>query len=179
MARPLEISQIYTLMGCFWPKYIMFEFRKYRGVMFNGTQDWNIVWRKNDVLPKITLRIWQIFTRAALENFKSGIFMVSFCLKLKMHKFKNYTGVCVMTMRNDAKLKSNWLFSSKLAKGIWQILTQALENIKNLHFNGMLFTKVYTFWAIKVQRGYIWWHWLMMQNLKENWLVLSKMTWRI
>ena len=35
-----KISIICTLMGCFWPKYIMFEHKKYRGVMFNGTQDW-------------------------------------------------------------------------------------------------------------------------------------------
>ena len=36
------------------------------------------------------------------------------------------------------KLKRNWLVSSKLTWGIWQILTQALENLKNLHFNGLL-----------------------------------------
>ena len=35
-----KISLICTLMGCFWPRYIMFENRKYRGVMFDGTQDW-------------------------------------------------------------------------------------------------------------------------------------------
>ena len=27
-------------MGCFWPKYIMLQLRKYRAVMFDGTQDW-------------------------------------------------------------------------------------------------------------------------------------------
>ena len=26
-------------MGCFWPKYIMLQLRKYRAVMFDGTQD--------------------------------------------------------------------------------------------------------------------------------------------
>ena len=31
----------------------------------------------------------------------------------------------------------------------------------------------------KVLRSYVWWHWILMQNLKENWLALSKMTWRI
>ena len=41
-----KISQICTSMGCFWPKCIMFELRKYRGVMFDGTQDWYKVWRK-------------------------------------------------------------------------------------------------------------------------------------
>ena len=31
----------------------------------------------------------------------------------------------------------------------------------------------------EVQASYVWWHWRLVQNLKENWLVLSKMTWRI
>ena len=45
----LKVSKTYTLMGCFWPKYIMFELRKYRVVMFDGTQDWYKVWRKTDL----------------------------------------------------------------------------------------------------------------------------------
>ena len=53
------------------------------------------------------------------------------------------------------------------------------KNLKNLHFNGLLLIKVYNVWAKKVQRCYVWWNWRLMQILKENWLVLSKMTWRI
>ena len=30
----------------------------------------------------------------------------------------------------------------------------------------------------KVQTSYNWWHWILIQNLKGNWLVLSQMTWR-
>ena len=45
----LKVSKIYTLMGCFWPKYIMFELKKYRGVMFDGTEDWCKIWRKTDL----------------------------------------------------------------------------------------------------------------------------------
>ena len=71
-------------------------------------------------------------------------------------------------------LKRNWLVSSKLTSGIWQIVTWALVNLKNLHFNGLLLTKVYNVWAKKVQRSYVWWHWRLMQNLKENWLAPSK-----
>ena len=40
-------------------------------------------------------------------------------------------------------------------------------------------TKVYNVWAKKVERSYVWLHWILMQNLKENWLLLSKMTWGI
>ena len=38
--------------------------------------------------------------------------------------------------------------SSKLTWGIWRILTQALENLKNLLFNGLLLTKVHV-WGKK------------------------------
>ena len=46
-------------------------------------------------------------------------------------------------------MKSNWLVVSKLTWGIWRILTRALENLKNLHFNGFLLNKVYNGWAKK------------------------------
>ena len=81
--------------------------------------------------------------------------------------------------RMTQNLKMNWLVCSKLTWGIWQIFTWALENLKKLHYNGLLLTKVFNVWAKKVQRSYIWWHWILMQYLKENWLVLSKMTWGI
>ena len=44
-----NVSKICTLMGSFWPKYIMFELKKYRGVMFDGTEDWCKIWRKTDL----------------------------------------------------------------------------------------------------------------------------------
>ena len=44
-----KVSKIYTLMGCFWPKYIMFELKKCRGVMFDDTEYWCKIWRKTDL----------------------------------------------------------------------------------------------------------------------------------
>ena len=40
-------------------------------------------------------------------------------------------------------------------------------------------TKYIMFELRKVQRSYVLWHWRLMQNLKEKWLVLSKMIWGI
>ena len=77
------------------------------------------------------------------------------------------------------KLKRNWLVVLKLTWGTSQILTRALESLKNLCFNWLLVTKVYNVWATKVQRSYLSWHWRVMQNLKKNWLVVWKMTWEI
>ena len=44
-----KIKKICTLMGCFWPKYIMFELTKYREVMFGSTEDWCKILRKTDL----------------------------------------------------------------------------------------------------------------------------------
>ena len=76
-------------------------------------------------------------------------------------------------------LKKNWLIVSKLTWEIWRILTQALKSLKDLHFIGLLLTKVYIFWAKKVQRSYLSLHLRVIQNLKKNWLVVWKMTWAI
>ena len=41
-----NISKLCTLMDSFWPKYIMFEIKKYRRIMFHGTEGWRKIWRK-------------------------------------------------------------------------------------------------------------------------------------
>ena len=76
-------------------------------------------------------------------------------------------------------LKRNWLVVSKLTQGIWRILTGELESLKNIHFNGLLLTKLYNVWAKKEQGRYVWLHSRLMQCLKENWLVFPKLTWGI
>ena len=58
-------------------------------------------------------------------------------------------------------------------------MTPALKNLNNFHFNGLLLTKVYNVWAKKLQWSYVWWHSRLILNLKENRLVLRKITWRI
>ena len=44
-----KVSKIYTLIDCFWPKYIIFEPKKYRGGMFHDTRVWCKIWRKTDL----------------------------------------------------------------------------------------------------------------------------------
>ena len=77
----LKVSKINNLMGCFWPKYIMFKLKKvqksyilwhYR-VMQNLKKNWLVVW-------KMTWGTWQIFTRGN-ESLKIGTFNWSFYLK--------------------------------------------------------------------------------------------------
>ena len=77
------------------------------------------------------------------------------------------------------KKKQKKLGVSKLTWRIWRILTQTLWSLKTLRLKELIFIKVYNVWAKNVQRSYVWWHLRLIQNLKENWLGHSKMTWII
>ena len=60
------------------------------------------------------------------------------CMSLKITRV-----LCDMTMKNDTKFEKNLtcLFKSDMRN--LSILTRALKNLKNLHFNRLLLTKVY------------------------------------
>ena len=45
-----KVSKMFTLMGSFWPKYILFELKKYRGVIFHDTEEGYKIWREIDFL---------------------------------------------------------------------------------------------------------------------------------
>ena len=44
-----KVSKIFILMGSFWAKYILFELKKYRGVIFHDNEEWCKIWRKTDL----------------------------------------------------------------------------------------------------------------------------------
>ena len=54
----------------------------------------------------------------------------------------------------------------------------SLEHPKSekLYFDGLFLSKAFNVSARKFQRNYVSWHWRVMQNLKENWLVAWKIT---
>ena len=84
-----------------------------------------------------------------------------------------------MTMKKDAKFEQELTCQFKIDIRNLTKFDPSTRKLKKIHFNGLLWPKYITFELKKVQRNYFWWHWRLMQNLKENWLVLSKMTWRI
>ena len=44
-----KASKIYISMSSCWPKYIMYDLKKYRRVVFDSTVDWCKMWRKTDL----------------------------------------------------------------------------------------------------------------------------------
>ena len=75
-------------------------------------------------------------------------------------------------------LTKKQFFLSKMTRICWYLIRR-LRSLKNLCFFWSFLCKVYNFWPKKVQRSCNSWHWGVMQNLKKNWLVVWKMTWRI
>ena len=103
----LKISIICFLMGCFWPKYIMFELRKYRGAMFDGTQDWYKVRRKTDLCFQKWHEEFGKFSPEQLKVSKHGLLLDPFIQSRKCMSVKFTGELCVMTMRDDAKFEED------------------------------------------------------------------------
>ena len=73
----------------------------------------------------------------------------------------------------------NWLVSSKSTRRFWRIWPEHWKIPKICALMCCFWRKYIMFELKKVQRSYVWWHWRLTQSLKENGLLLSKMTGRI
>ena len=169
-----KVSRICALVRSFCTKYIMLELRKYRRVMFHDTEEWCKIWRKTDLWFGKWHEEFGKFLPEHSKVSKVGLWWDPFIQSRKCMSLKFTGELCVMTMKNDAKFEEELTCHFKI--DMWNLTNfdRALKNLKNLHFNGLLLNKVYNVGGKKVQKSYIW-----MQNLKENWLVFSKMTWGI
>ena len=86
-------SKNFTSMGYFCPKYMRFELKKYRGVIFHDTEQWCKIWINPDlVVSKMAWGIGWTFIRAlkSLENCTS---MGSFCQRHIMFQLEYFRGI--------------------------------------------------------------------------------------
>ena len=155
----------------FWTKYILFELKKYRGVISHDIEEWCKIWRKTDLLLGKWHEEFGKFSPEYSKVSKLELWWDPFAQSRNFMTLKFTEELSVMKMKNDTKLKRNWLVVLKLTRGTSQILTRAPESLKHLCFNLLL--------ATKVQRSYLSLHWRDMQILKKNWLAIWKKTWEI
>ena len=105
---------------------------------------------------------------------KLGLWWGLFTQYRKCMSLKFTEELCIMTIKNDAKFEEELTSRFKIDTANWQILTRALECLKNLHFDGLLLTKVYNVWANKVQKSYVWWHWKLIKISRRTDLCIQK-----
>ena len=47
--EPSGVSKIFTFIGFYYEKYLIFDLKKYRGVIFHDTEEWCKIWRTTDL----------------------------------------------------------------------------------------------------------------------------------
>ena len=123
----LKVSKICALMGSFWTKYIMFELKKYRGVMFHDNEKWSKIWRKTDFwFGKWRKEFGKVLPEHS-EVSKLRLLWDSFIQSRKCISLKFTGELCIMTMKNDSKFEEELTCRFKIDTTIWRILTRALE----------------------------------------------------
>ena len=135
--------------------------------------------KKNQFFVSKMTRIWWIFVRA-LKSVKN--FHFDWSLSCKVYNVwpnKLQRSYISWHWRVMQYLKKNWLVVWKMTRGIWADFHQHTWKCQRWYFHGILLSKVKNVRAKNLQRSYMLWQWRMMQNLKRNWLVCSKLTWEI
>ena len=137
------------------------------------TLTWSKIWRKTDVVSKMT-RIWWILTRPqkSLKNllFDWFLFVQNICLTEKIQR--SYLSWHWRVMQS---LKKNWCIVWKMTWGIWQIFTRALRSVKIGTLMGSFCPKQ-KMHELKIYRGIMWNHteewwkiWRGIDFLFQNW----------
>ena len=93
-----RVAKIFTLMGSFPAKYILFELKKYRGVIFYDIEEWCKIWRKTDLLLGKWHEEFDKFSPEHSKVSKLELLIGSFCMTLKFTE-----ELCVTTMKNNVK----------------------------------------------------------------------------
>ena len=100
-----KVSRIFTLMGSFWAKYILFELKKYRGVIFHDIEEWCKIWRKTDLLLGKWHEEFGKFSPEHLKVSKLGLWWDPFVQSRKGMTLKFAEELCVMKTKNNAKFE--------------------------------------------------------------------------
>ena len=114
-----KVAKIFILMGSFWAKYISFQLKKYREIIFHETEGYK-TWRGINLL----FQNWhKKFDKFWSEHFKS---LKNFCFNWVLVT-KKY--IVWATKVQASYLSWHWGVLKKDMR-IWQIFTRALESVK-------------------------------------------------
>ena len=97
-----KFGKIIILMGFFWTKYIIFDVKKCRWVMFGRTEYWWNIWRKTDLLFQKWHEEFSKFSPEHIWRSKNWNFNGILLFKVENIWAEN---LHVMSMKNDAKLE--------------------------------------------------------------------------
>ena len=155
---------------------IMFDLKKYRGVIFHDSEGWCKIWRKTDLWLEKWHEEYGKFSPDQLKVTKLGYWWDPLIQSRKSMSLKSTEELCVMTMKNDAKFEEELTCHFKIdMRNLMNFDPNTWKSQKFSFYNVLLLSKVYTVWAKKVQTSYLSWNWGGIQNLERNLLVIWKL----
>ena len=109
-----KVSKICTFIGSYCAKYLMFDLKKYRGVIFHDTKGWCKIWRKTDLWFGKWHEEYGKFSPEPLKVSRLGPWWDPFVQSRKCISLKFTEELYAMTMKNDAKFEEELICHSKI-----------------------------------------------------------------
>ena len=133
MTRVIKFSKICTFIGCYYAKYWMFDLKKYRGVIFQDTEEWCEIWRQTDWRFEKWHEEYDKFSPEHLKVSKLGLWWDLLIQSRNSVRLKFTEELCFTAMKNDTKFEAELTCRFKIDM-----------NFTNFDpsFNGLLVTKV-------------------------------------
>ena len=88
-----KVPKIFILMGSFWAKYILFELKKYRGVIFYETEKEYKIWRGMDLSFQNSHKKFDKFWPEYSKVLQIFTLLGSLWVKYTFLELKKYRGV--------------------------------------------------------------------------------------
>ena len=105
LIRVLEVSKICTSIGSYCEKYLMFDLKKYRGVIFHDTEEWCEIWRKLDLWFGKWHEEYDNFSPGTWKVSKLGLWWDLLIQSRKSMSLKFTEELCLVIMKSDAKFE--------------------------------------------------------------------------
>ena len=100
-----KVSKICTFISSYCAKYLMFDLKKYRGIIFHDTEGWCKTWRKTDLWFGKWHKEYGKFSPEHLKVSKLGFWWDPLIQSWKSMSLKSTEELSVMTMKNYAKFE--------------------------------------------------------------------------
>ena len=144
----LKVSQIFISMCSLWAKYMLFELKKYRGVVSHETEEGYKIWRGIDLSFKKWHKKFDRFWPEHSKVSKIFILMGSLWAKYILFELKKYRGIIFDETDEGYKTwKGIELSLQNWHKQFDKFWPEHSKILKNFHFNGLLLSKVNIVWA--------------------------------
>ena len=121
----------YSCSNC--AKYLMFDLKKYRGVIFHNTEGWCKIWRKIDLWFGKWHEEYSKFSPEHLKVLKLGFSWDPLIQSRRSMSLESTEVLCVMTMKNDTKFEEELTCHVKV--DMWNLTNFDPSNWKSQKFS--------------------------------------------